>query len=101
MTSDHLPAVGTFGSAGDHACGLSREPDAALGFALGYIAAQPVRADHFGGVCAVVEELMRRGVYDDLIARLPTALGKAVSTLYWAHRGMRWARTGVNRPSSG
>ena len=93
---------------------LSRTPTEALCFALGYVVARPVQAEQYGGVCALVEELMRRNARDDaasdrdpsldgslwamLPRYMPAELARAVQTLYLAHRGQRWARTGKQGP---
>lgn len=90
---------------------LSAAPSEVLAFALGYIAARPVQADQFGGLTALVEELMRRdarrhpderpgdpaldgSLWNVLIRFMPPALARSLQLLYTAHRGQRWARTG-------
>jgi hypothetical protein len=93
----HLPAVPD--APADATSPLRSQTTEALAFAFGYVAARPVTADQFGGVCALVDELETRHAYAPLLAALPPALAKAVQTLVWAHRGQRWARTGQYRPS--
>lgn len=81
---------------------LSQVSTAALAFALGYTATQPVRADRWGGVCAVVEELMSRpteshgpaNAWNELLAVLPVEIAKQLSMLYSMQRAQRWAQTG-------
>jgi hypothetical protein len=89
---------------------LSRTPTEALAFALGFIAASPVSAEQYGGVCALVEELMRRSmpvpdvgevdtrrdgsVWNQLMIYMPPQLARSIQMLYLAHRGQRWARSG-------
>lgn len=89
---------------------LSQTPTEALVFALGYVVARPVNADQYGGVCALVEEIMRRDARTDaqtdrdpsldgsvwamLPRYLPPDLVRAIHMLYMAHRGQRWHHTG-------
>lgn len=107
-TPSHLPAAPT-----DADRPLRSQPTEALTFALGYVAARPVTADQFGGVCALVEELMarpgeadpgplggwdRRSAFGVLMSAIPRELARSITLLYQAHRGQRWARTGQYRP---
>lgn len=90
---------------------LSQAPSEVLSFALGYIAARPVTADQWGGVTALVEELMRRdtrhhidhqpdnpaldgSVWNALVRLMPPDLARSLQMLYAVHRGQRWAKTG-------
>jgi hypothetical protein len=84
---------------------LSRVSTAALAFALGYTATQPVRADRWGGVCAVVEELEGRTIdprdertcsdeWEALLGSLPPEIARQLSMLYSMQRAQRWAQTG-------
>lgn len=108
--TDHLPARQP-DPVGPGGVPLSQAPSESLAFALGYIAARPVSADQFGGVTALVEELMRRdarhhpderphdaaldgSLWNVLIALMPPDLARSLQLLYTAHRGQRWARTG-------
>lgn len=107
---DRRPATPARAPHGPTGVPLSRTPSEALAFALGYIAARPVSADQYGGVCALVEELMARNIrvdefdrWDDraadgslwnaLFAFMPPELARALQTLYMAHRGQRWANS--------
>lgn len=116
MTRDNLPArqPGRDDPRGPTGIPLSATPTEALCFALGYIAASPVSAEQYGGVTALVEEIMRRSVPIDpsrpgdpdrdgsiwnlLIRHMPPQLAAAIQTLYMAHRGQRWARSGRQSP---
>jgi hypothetical protein len=87
---------------------LSATPTEALAFALGYIAARPVNAGQYGGVCALVEELQSRTMlvglagsdahsydaYTALLAALPAEMARSIQLLYQSHRGRRWDRSG-------
>jgi len=111
--TDHLPARQPTAT-GPTGVPLSQTPTEALAFALGYVVARPVHADQYGGVCALVEEIMRRDARTDaatdrdpaldgslwamLIRYMPAALAAAVQTLYMAHRGQRWHHSGRRDP---
>lgn len=80
----------------------------ALTFALGWSLSQPVRAEAYGGFCALVEELLNRvtnrpgssvpiSQYAALLASLPHEVARTVDALYRAHRGQRWASTGSRK----
>ncbi|AHJ88359.1 hypothetical protein CG91_gp059 [Mycobacterium phage 39HC] len=109
MTAN-LPARAEF-TTGTASIPLSAAPTAALAFALGYAAARPVSANHFGPFCALVEELSVRstdaelnpgdlGRWDprtelgQLLATLPPDMARQITLLYQAQRGQRWAATG-------
>lgn len=103
--TDNLPAHTADEPTGPGGVPLSQTPTAALTFALGYIAASPVHADQYGGVCALVEELQSRFIarpassiptteWAALLNQLPEQLARGLDMLYLAHKGQRWARTG-------
>lgn len=114
--TDHLPARQP-DPTGPTGVPLSRTPTEALAFALGYVVAQPVHAEQYGGVCALVEEIMRRSMpvspdmgslgdpstdgsmWNQLMLYMPPQLARAVQTLYMVHRGQRWAKTGRRDPA--
>ena len=80
---------------------LRRTPTPALTFALGYVLTQPVRAQEYGGICALVEELQSRepdgcydDAYDELVTLLPPAVSNRIQALYAMQRAQRWAATG-------
>jgi hypothetical protein len=115
--TDNLPATRS-DNFGPTNLPLSQTPTEALAFVLGWASAQPVRAEAFGGYCAVVEELQRRrevhqtrddvvrgGVHGDqlsaLMSLLPPALARSIGMLYQVQRGQRWASTGQYRQGSG
>lgn len=92
---------------------LSRTPDEVLCFALGFVTARPVHADQYGGVTALVEELMRRdhavrymgidtsegSLWNVVLAGVPPELARNLQLLYMAHRGRRWTATGQRHGS--
>src|SRR5690349_25073971 len=100
--TDHLPARQPTAT-GPTGVPLSQTPTEALAFALGYVVARPVHADQYGGVCALVGEIMPRdprtgGPTDRapalvgspsamLLRHMPAALAAAVPTVYMRHPG--------------
>lgn len=84
---------------------LRLTPTPALTFALGYVITQPVRAEEYGGICALVEELMGRmeirsgsaipvSSFGALMSILPPDVSRRIETLYQMQRAQRWRHTG-------
>lgn len=73
---------------------LGQLPSTAIALALGYQAGRPVAVVEAGRVSALVDELIRRGEYDAMLAALGPDFAQRVAALYMADRGQVWARTG-------
>lgn len=85
---------------------LRLTPTPALTFALGYVLTQPVRAQEYGGICALVEELQSRpaisldgwtqagNAWDQTMSLLPPSVSTRIHALYQMQRAQRWAATG-------
>ncbi|WP_454232042.1 DUF7423 domain-containing protein [Mycolicibacterium fortuitum] len=72
---------------------LASLPDTALALALGMSVANP-KAAHAGRVSALVDELVRRGVLDVMLAALGPELAESIRLAARADRGQCWARSG-------
>lgn len=81
----------------DHRPTLAAQPDIALGYVLGLLAARPLRAADCGRLAALCTELRRRGLYDALIAALDTELAGQLRMLETADRGQHFAAFGAPR----
>lgn len=78
----------------DDAARLALLPVSSIALALGMCVAGQQDTRHAGRLAALVDELKRRGVYDDMIASLDPQLADAIRLLDMADRGQRWAKTG-------
>lgn len=72
---------------------LAALPDAAIGLALGMSVARP-ESRHVGRVSVLIDELRRRGVFDEVLASLDPELAQSICLLDGVDRGQRWAQTG-------
>jgi len=68
--------------------------DAALALALGVCVGRPQSVANVGRVSVLVDELVRRGVFDSILSTLDPELAASIRLLDSADRGQRWARTG-------
>lgn len=74
--------------------GLTLLPVSAVALALGMCVAGSQSVRYAGRVSALVDELRRRGVYNDMLAALDPELSASITMLDTADRGQRWAKTG-------
>jgi hypothetical protein len=80
---------------------LSRVATEALCFALGHVVRDMTAAHQWGGLCALVEEIKARGVWETMLLDLPMDQARSISALYQFQRGQRWNNTGrQHAPSS-
>lgn len=76
---------------------LAAQPDAALFFILGMLAARPLRPAEAGRLAAICTEVRRRGLWDVLCASIDRELAAALAMLETADRGQHFASTGQRR----
>lgn len=79
---------------------LTAMPVGSVALVLGYLAGNTAARRTPGRVCALVDELKRRGVYADVLAALDPELAQRINLLYIADRGQVWKNGGRRPPSS-
>lgn len=79
---------------------LTAMPVGSVALVLGYVAASHQARRTPGRICALVDELKRRGVYADVLAALDPELAQRINLLYIADRGQVWKNGGRRPPSS-
>lgn len=81
----------------DHRPLLASQPDSALLFVLGMLAAKPMRASEAGRFAAICTELQNRGIWTELLGSLDDTLAQSILMLERADRGQHFATTGQRR----
>lgn len=73
---------------------LAAMPTGSLALVLGFVAGSDDARSTPGRICALCDELIRRGVYAEILSALDPELAQRIDLLYTADRGQRWARRG-------
>jgi hypothetical protein len=71
---------------------LTQLPAAAVAFALGVCVGRQQNAQTAGQLSALIGELRRRGIYDDMVATLDPTLRRSLQLMETVDRGQAWNR---------